>query len=233
MLLIILTSELLDEEENVELDPELLFCSVNPQWFNSKIQTTVSKHFCDCFSFLTVIFGPTRSPVLPCLILLQRACWGRPAVQTACAPEPPWSPPTSRAAPNCGIWSRTTTTRIRGKETEGARWSLRSTWRDCWPPRYGEAVFPHTHLRANIPLLPIALSCWPLPPAAPTDLCLVVVSKLINMFHNLLHKAKHMHRNECVCVLIKRLTFDYWVVWSVLLGPVGGLRAFRPKAFML
>lgn len=32
-----------------------------------------------------------------------------------------------------------------------------------------------------------------------------------------------------MCVLIRRLTFDYWVVWLVLLGPVGGLRAFSPR----
>lgn len=43
------------------------------------------------------------------------------------------------------------------------------------------------------------LSLSPLPPAAPIpDLCLVVVSKLINIFHTLLHKDAHMHRIECV-----------------------------------
>lgn len=37
------------------------------------------------------------------------------------------------------------------------------------------------------------LSLSPFPPAAPIpDLCLVVVSKLINIFHTLLHKDAHM-----------------------------------------
>ena len=49
-----------------------------------------------------------------------------------------------------------------------------------------------------------SLSCSPLPAAAPPpDLCLVVVSKLINIFHNLSHKDTHMHRmSVCVCVCV-------------------------------
>lgn len=39
---------------------------------------------------------------------------------------------------------------------------------------------------------PTPLSCSPFPPAAPIDLCLVVVSKLINIFRNLFHKDTHM-----------------------------------------
>lgn len=88
-------------------------------------------------------FWPTPL-ISPCVSSLQRACWGRPAVQTACAPERPWSLRTSRVAPNCGTWLRTTTTQTRGKGTEGARWFLRSTWPVCWPPRYQGAVHLNT-----------------------------------------------------------------------------------------
>lgn len=55
-------------------------------------------------------------------------------------------------------------------------------------------VFSHTHTHSlsQKPDSTTSLSCSPFPPAAPVDLCLVVVSKLINIFRNLFHKDTHM-----------------------------------------
>ena len=58
----------------------------------------------------------------------------------------------------------------------------------------------HTYAHTHKTLPTTFLSCSPLPAAAPPpDLCLLVVSKLINIFHNLSHKDTHMHRTS-VCV---------------------------------